>query len=551
MSSPLSVDGARVHGQEVRNANVTAVVAVANILKSSLGPQGLDKMLVDDIGDVTVTNDGATIMRKLEVQHPAAKVLQQLSNLQDQEVGDGTTSVVLVAAELLKKANELIKGGIHATKHHTGRGQLIYSTDLESLRSQGYRAAMKECVKFVPHALGVKTKTLDEQVLVNIAKTSLSSKFIGTDAEFARLVVEAIKSVRVTGFDGKDKYPVGQVNVLKSHGKGLTESRLIKNGYAIALGRAAQGKARMGLGVKIQITDPAELEKVRQNEMDITKVRIEKILSKGVNVILTSGGLDDFSMKYLIDRKATGAKPLLTLTATDQWDEEGIDDSAIGKADLVHEERVGDNDFVFITNNGDSQYQGKSSTLLLRGASDFVLDEAERSVHDALCATSRALESGSVVGGGGCVEASVSLHLEEFATSHRGREQMAILAFAEALMTIPKTLALNAALPDVPALVAELRVAHTRGNATAGLDLSKGEVTDAVSQGILEPMVSKLKSIKFATEAAITILRIDDLVKAPEQPPQDPSYGLDCWQSSSLWSLPTDDHRSLLQRRHH
>ncbi|KAF4714278.1 hypothetical protein FOZ63_006797 [Perkinsus olseni] len=288
-------------------------------------------------------------------------------------------------------------------------------------------------------------------------------------------------------------------------------------------------KARMGLGVKIQITDPAELEKVRQNEMDITKVRIEKILSKGVNVILTSGGLDDFSMKYLIDRKvmgATGAKPLLTLTATDQWDEEGIDDSAIGKADLVHEERVGDNDFVFITNNGDSQYQGKSSTLLLRGASDFVLDEAERSVHDALCATSRALESGSVVGGGGCVEASVSLHLEEFATSHRGREQMAILAFAEALMTIPKTLALNAALPDVPALVAELRVAHTRGNATAGLDLSKGEVTDAVSQGILEPMVSKLKSIKFATEAAITILRIDDLVKvAPEQPPQDPRMG--------------------------
>ncbi|KAF4673345.1 hypothetical protein FOL47_010696 [Perkinsus chesapeaki] len=544
MSSPLSVDGARVHGQEVRNANVTAVVAVANILKSSLGPQGLDKMLVDDIGDVTVTNDGATIMKKLEVQHPAAKVLQQLSNLQDQEVGDGTTSVVLVAAELLKKANELIKGGIHATS-------II----------QGYRAAMKECVKYVPHALGVKTKTLDEEVLVNIAKTSLSSKFIGTDTQFAKLVVDAIKSVRVTGFDGKDKYPVGQVNVLKSHGKGLTESRLIKNGYAIALGRAAQGmptrvdnarialldfdlrKARMGLGVKIQITDPAELEKVRQKEMDITKERIEKILSKGVNVILTSGGLDDFSMKYLIDRKvmgvrrvpkkdmkriakATGAKLLLTLTATDQWDEEGIDDSAIGKADLVHEERVGDNDFVFITNNDNNEYQGKSSSILLRGASDFVLDEAERSVHDALCATSRALESGNVVGGGGCVEASLSLHLEEFATSHRGREQMAILAFAEALMVIPKTLALNAALPDVPALVAELRVAHTRGNATAGLDLTKGEVTDAVSHGILEPMVSKLKSIKFATEAAITILRIDDLVKvAPEAPPQDPRMG--------------------------
>ncbi|EER10564.1 chaperone, putative [Perkinsus marinus ATCC 50983] len=149
----------------------------------------------------------------------------------------------------------------------------------------------------------------------------------------------------------------------------------------------------------------------------------------------------------------------------------------IASYDQVHEERVGDNDFVFITNNGDSQYQGKSSTLLLRGASDFVLDEAERSVHDALCATSRALESGSVVGGGGCVEAALSLHLEEFATSHRGREQVAILAFAEALMIIPKTLALNAALPDVPALVAELRVAHTRGNATAGLDLSKGEVT--------------------------------------------------------------------------
>ena len=530
----LSLAGERQHGQDVRSANVTAVQAVANILKTSLGPQGLDKMLVDEIGDVTITNDGATILAKLEVEHPAAKVLQELSRLQDQEVGDGTTSVVLIAAELLKRANELVKANhIHATSI-----------------LQGYRIAMKEAVRFVQSELVIKAADLPEHVYLQVARTSLSSKFVGLESDqFASMVVEAIKSVRTS--DGK--YPVANVNVLKSHGKSSLESQLITSGYAIGLGRAAQGmphqvknakvalldfdlkKHRMALGVQIAISDPSELEKVRQKEMDITKDRINAILAMGVNAIFTTRGIDDMALKYLIDRgvyavrrvekkdlkriaKATGGRILLTLTSSeaDGWEVEGVDANAIGHADEVCEQRVGDNDFTFI--KGASA--GSSSTVLLRGANEAVLDEAQRSVHDALCAVARAMESSSLVPGAGAVETALALHLEDFAAAKvPGREQVAVTAFAEALMVIPKTLATNAAL-DVTEIVARLRAAHAKGGKRMGLDLIHGAVFDALNNGVVEPAISKLKSIKFATEAAITILRIDDLIKLAPPPEQ-------------------------------
>lgn len=536
----LALNGERQHGQDVRTSNVTAVVAIANILKSSLGPQGLDKMLVDDIGDVLVTNDGATILQKLEVQHPAAKVLQELSRLQDSEVGDGTTSVVLIAAELLRRANEMVKAGIHPTS-------II----------QGYRIAMKEGIKFVQQTIAMKTANLTDDQLVSVARTSLNSKFIGSDNDFfAKMIVQAVKAVKMSSADGKDKYPVNQVNVLMNHGKSSLESNLVENGYALAQGRAAQGmpmviynarialidfdlrKHKMGLGVQINITSPGELEKIRQKEMDITKERIGKILEKGVNVIFTTQGIDDMSMKYLVDAgvyavrrvekkdikriaKATGAKLIVTLTGgAEDWETEVMDESFIGSADQVYEERVADNEFTFIKGCKHSRV----ATILLRGANEVVLGEVERSVHDALCVVSRALEHSALVPGGGAVETGLAIHLEDFALSHSGREQLAIVEFAESLMTIPKILATNAAL-DVTNIIADLRVAHAKGQVHAGLDLNNGTVRNSVENGVVEPLVSKLKSIKFATETAITILRIDDMVKLAPEKEKDPRGG--------------------------
>jgi len=540
----LTIAGQRESGADVRSANVTAVMALANILKSSLGPQGLDKMLVDDIGDVTITNDGATILKQLEVEHPAAKVLVELANLQDSEVGDGTTSVVIIAAELLKRANELVKNNIHPTT-------II----------AGYRLAMRESIKYIQENLSLKVDTLEQDTLMNIARTSLSSKFIGSEsAVFCQIIVDAVKAVKMVNLQGKAKYPVNQINVLKSHGQSSHESILIPNGYAMQIMRASQEmpawvspakialldfdlkKHRMSMNVNIVIDDPEELERVRQKEMDITKEKIQRILDAGVNAIFTSKGIDDFAMKYLVEAgvlgvrrvdkkdlkriaKVTGAQVLLTM-ATDEGDE-AFDPSYMGTAEEVINERVGDNDFVFIKGCAAS----KACSILIRGANEFMLDEASRSVHDALCAVSRTLESNAVVPGGGAVETALSLHLEDHARTFDSYEQWAIAEFAEALLTIPKTLAINAAL-DAIDLLAALRVRHHASQQDPkkkdyrwyGLDLMNGTVRNQVSNGVLEPMVSKLKSLKFATEAAITILRIDDLVRiAPD--PQDEQQG--------------------------
>mmetsp|Transcript_64703 Transcript_64703/g.189703 ORF Transcript_64703/g.189703 Transcript_64703/m.189703 type:complete len:549 (+) Transcript_64703:88-1734(+) len=535
----LSLQGDRTSGQDIRSQNVTAVAALANILKSSLGPQGLDKMLVDEVGDITITNDGATILQQLEVEHPAAKVLVELANLQDTEVGDGTTSVVIIAAELLKRANELVKNNIHPTTVIAG-----------------YRIAMKEALKYIQANLSLKVSDLEQDVLLQIAKTSLSSKFVGVESDkFGKLIVEAVKSVKIVNADGKAKYPVGQINILKSHGQSSTESVLLPGGYAIQMARCSQEmpsevtggvkvacidfdlkKHKMSMNVNIVIDDPDELERVRQKEMDITKEKIKQICDAGTKALFTTKGIDDFAMKYLAESgviacrrvnktdlkriaKATGAQVLLTMSTIDG--DEGFDAAYLGACDEVVEKRVGDNDFIFVQGCKST----KATTILLRGANEFMLEETERSVHDSLCAVSRTLESNAVVPGGGAVETALSLHLEDHARTFDSYEQWAIAEFSEALLVIPKVLAQNAAM-DAIDLLAALRVRHhaARQDATKvdykwyGLDLTNGAVRNSVTAGVLEPMVSKLKSLKFATEAAITVLRIDDLVKiAPEQ----------------------------------
>lgn len=524
--------GDRQSGQDVRTQNVMACQAVANIVKSSLGPVGLDKMLVDDIGDVTITNDGATILKMLEVEHPAAKVLVELAELQDREVGDGTTSVVIVAAEFLKRANDLVRNKIHPTS--------IIS---------GYRLAMREACKYVDEKLAVKVEKLGKDSLVNCAKTSMSSKLIGNDSDFfANLVVDAVHAIKTTNARGEVKYPIKGINVLKAHGKSARDSYLL-NGYALNMGRAAQGmpsriapakiacldfnlqKTKMQMGIQVLVSDPRELEKIRQRESDITKERIEKLFKAGANVVLTSKGIDDMSLKYFVEAgaiavrrvrkddlrhiaKATGAT--VATTFADMEGEETFDSSFLGHADEVLEERIADDDVILVKGTKNTS----AVSLILRGANDFMLDEMERSLHDALCIVKRALESNTVVAGGGAVEAALSVYLENLATTLGSREQLAIAEFAESLLIIPKVLAVNAA-KDATELVAKLRAYHHAAQTKAdkqhlssmGLDLSKGTIRNNLEAGVIEPSMSKVKIIQFATEAAITILRIDDMIK--------------------------------------
>ncbi|XP_047067441.1 T-complex protein 1 subunit alpha-like [Lolium rigidum] len=532
----VDIMGERQSGQDVRTQNVMACQAVANIVKSSLGPVGLDKMLVDDIGDVTITNDGATILRMLEVEHPAAKVLVELAELQDKEVGDGTTSVVIIAAELLRRANDLVRNKIHPTS--------IIS---------GYRLAMREACKYVEEKLSIKVDKLAKNSLINCAKTSMSSKLIHADSDFfANLVVEAVQAVKTTNSKGEVKYPIKSINILKAHGKSSKESYLL-NGYALNSGRAAQGmptkvtpariacldfnlqKTKMQMGVQVLVSDPRELEKIRQRESDITKERIEKVLKAGANVVFTTKGIDDMSLKYFVEAgaiavrrvrkedlrhvaKATGAT--MVTTFADMEGEETFDSSFLGHAAEVVEERISDDEIILVKGTKNTS----AVSIILRGANDFMLDEIERSLHDALCIVKRTLESNMVVAGGGAVEASLSVYLENLATTLGSREQLAIAEFAESLLIIPKVLSVNAA-KDATELVAKLRAYHHTAQTKAdkqhyssmGLDLSKGIIRNNLEYGVIEPAMSKVKIIQFATEAAITVVRIDDMIKLTKE----------------------------------
>ncbi|MFB5627023.1 MAG: thermosome subunit beta [Nitrosarchaeum sp.] len=502
-------------GKDAQHNNIAAAKLVAELVRSSLGPRGLDKMLVDSLGDVTITNDGATILKEIDVQHPAAKMMVEISKTVDNEVGDGTTSSVVFGGALLARAEDLLKKDVHA-----------------SVIIEGYQAAAEKTLEIYSE-MAKKIKPDDVQTLLKIAITSMQSKLISEDSDLlSKIVVDAILKVAVKK---AETYSVDleNIKVEKKAGGSITDTQIIKGivldkeivhsgmptkieKAKIALLNSALEIEKTEMSSEIRITDPTQMQMFLEEENRMLKTMVDKLHKVGVNVLICQKGIDDIAQHYLAKYgimavrrvkesdmiklgKATGGRVISNL---DDFSEKDL-----GTADLAHQKKVESDKWVFIEGCKNPQ----SVTLLIRGGSQRVIDEVDRSIHDSLMVVKDVIEKPEIVAGGGAPEAYAASKLKDWADNFDGREQLAIKKYAEALEIIPLTIAENAGMDPIDTM-ATLRAKQNQGRKWTGIDARNTRIADMLSIDVVEPLAVKEQIIKSATEAACMILRIDDVI---------------------------------------
>ncbi|HUS75233.1 MAG TPA: thermosome subunit alpha, partial [Methanothrix sp.] len=506
-------DTRRESGRDAISNNIMAARAVANAVRSTMGPMGMDKLLVDSIGDVTITNDGVTILKEMDVQHPAAKMLIEAAKTQDKEVGDGTTTVAVLAGELLKKAEVLLDQKVHPT-----------------MIVQGYRLAAEKAVQIVK-SIAVEAPENDRALLEKIAETAMTGKLADSpDNKMASYAVDLVLNAIET-YNGKKSFDMDRVNVEKKVGESTLDSQIIE-GIVIDKEIVHQNMPRKVVNAKIallstaieskdtetktevQITSSTQFQQFMEHEKMRIKEAADKVIASGATVVFCQKGIDDLAQHHLanagvlalrrvikkdLDKlaKATGAN---IVTGLDE-----LSPSDLGTAALVEEKRVGSGIMTFITGT-----KNHSATLLLRGGTQQVLNGLERALDDALHAVADVVEDGKLVAGGGAPEIELALRLREYAATLKGREQLAVTKFAEAVEIVPKTLAENAGFDAIDKVI-ELKNKHG-ADKNAGLNAYTGEIQDMLKQGIVEPLRVKIQAILSATDAACLILRIDDVL---------------------------------------
>ena len=507
----------RYVGKDAQRLNILAARIVAETVRTTLGPKGMDKMLVDSLGDIVVTNDGATILDKIDLQHPAAKMMVEVAKTQDKEAGDGTTTAVVIAGELLKKAEELLDQNIHP-----------------SIIVKGYTMAAEKAQEILDE-IAIKVNPDDEETLLKIAGTSITGKSAEAHRDLlAKLAVEAVKQVAEKE-DGKYRVDIDNIKIEKKPGESVDESELIRgvvidkevvhprmpkrveNAKIALIGDALEVK-KTETDAKINITSPDQLFDFIEQEEKMLKELVEAIAKTGANVVFVQKGIDDLAQHYLAKygimavrrvkksdmeklAKATGAK--IVTNVKDLTSED------LGEAELVEQRKVAGENMIFV----EGCKNPKAVTILIRGGTEHVVDEVESALEDAVKVVKDIVEDGKILPAGGAPEIELSIRLDEYAKEVGGKEQLAIEAFAEALKVIPRTLAENAGLDPVETLV-KVIAAHKEKGPTIGVDVFEGEPADMMEKGVIAPLRVTKQAIKSASEAAIMILRIDDVIAA-------------------------------------
>jgi len=515
----LGEDAERQSGKSAQKNNIAAGKAVGDTVRTTLGPKGMDKMLVDSMGDIVVTNDGVTILDEMEIEHPAAKMMVEVAKTQEEQVGDGTTTAVVIGSELLKQAEDLLDQDIHPTVITRGFN-LAANKALEHLED------MSEEVDF--------DKKRD--LLKNIAMTSITGKSAEKAYEkYADLAVKAVEAI-MDKSEGEVNIDKDDVKIEKREGDGISSSELIEGliidkemvhadmpkklkDAKVALINTAMEVDETETDAEIQISSPDQLENFLDQEEEMLKGMVDKIVDSGADIVFCQKGIDDIAQHYLAKKGVAAVRRVKSddmerlARATEAKIVNSLDDLGsedLGEAGSIEEKKEGDK-MIYVQDCKSP----RTVSLLLTGGTEHVVDEAERSMNDALDCIVTALKSGKIVAGGGSVEQELSNRLKKYAQSESGREQLAIRAFAEALEVVPRTLAENTGLDPVDALV-EIRSAHEEGNVNHGLDVEKGKVVDMRKAGVIEPKGIKEQALQSASEAAEMILRIDDVVSAGE-----------------------------------